>query len=238
MIQVPGLLEDLDTIRTIPVAETCPITYNDLLDKCSRIEQALIAWKTAMKDDLKVYDYAHAGNTLAMPQVDRDFAVLHLSFFYWSCSILLYTTIHIATIEAHRDQLNMRHSPIPFSSYGYPAYRDERNPTLHADRIIHAMPLSYSPHAGGYAALSSTFPLGVARRYLLVAHLFPHEGGSRGIQKELLQKALSQPFMESYSARFIDHLHKVETPTQSLKDLTGWRGMESRATRWWFGRVE
>lgn len=236
MIRAPGLLEDLDTIRTSSAAERCPKAWNDLLDKCSRIEQALIAWKVAMNDDLQVYDYTtYSGDPLPMPQIDRDFAVLHLSFFYWSCSILLYTTIHMAANEADDNQLITLPSPIPFSSHGYPNYRDERNPTLHAHRIVHAMPLSYSPHAGGYAALSSTFPLGVARRYLLVAHFFPHESGSRSAQKEVLQKMLSQPFMGAYSARFIDHLHKVDTPDQKLKDLTGWRGMELRATRWWFG---
>jgi hypothetical protein len=235
MIQIPGLLEDLDTIRELPAVERWPNAWNDLLSQCYQIEQALIAWKFEMEDDLQVYDYTYSGESLTVPQVDRDFAVLHLSFFYWSSSIILYTTIYMVANEADRDQLIARHSPIPFSSHGCPNYRDERNPTLHADRIMHAMPLSYTPHAGGYAALSSTFPLGIARRYLLVAHLFPHEGGCLGAQRKLLQKALSQPFMRSYSAHFIDHLHKVDTPAQSLKDLTGWCGMELRATRWWFG---
>ncbi|PYH97069.1 hypothetical protein BO71DRAFT_347838 [Aspergillus ellipticus CBS 707.79] len=238
MVQTPGLLEELDTIRASPVAERSPHAWNDLHVKCYHIEQALIAWKMAMKKDLQIYDYTSSGdgNTLPIPQIDRDYALLHLSFFYWGCSILLYTTIHMAATEADRDQLPItRPSPIPFSSHGHPNYQDERNPTLHAHRIIHAIPLSYSPHAGGYAALSSTFPLGIARRYLLVAHCFPHEGGSQGMLQEDLQEMLSQPFMAAYSARFIDHLHKVDTPAQSLKDLTGWRGMELRSMRWWFG---
>jgi hypothetical protein len=233
MIQIPGLLEELDIIRASTIAKRSSKAWEDLLDRCSSIEKALLVWKTAVGDDLQKYDYAHSGDPLPIPEIDRDFAVLHLSLFYWSCSIMLYTTIHIAANEA--GQLTMQYSPIPFSLQGSPNYKNERNPTLHAHRIIHAMPLSYKPHSGGYGKLSSTFPLGSALRYLVVADSFPHEGGSQNTQKEFLQKVLSQSFMESYSARFVNHLHRVATPASSLKEMPGWHGMELRARRWWFG---
>lgn len=234
LIQVPGLLEELDTLRTRPVAGRNPRAWKNLLDKCTRIEKALIAWRVPMGDELRTYDYTHS-DPLPAPQVDRDFAVLHMSCLYWSCSILLYTTIHMATNEADQNPFFACFSTIPFSSQGCPNYHNERNPTLHAHRIIHAIPLSHGPYAGGYGALCSTFPLGMALRYLIVAHFFPHEGDSQGAQKEFLHEAVSQPFMKAYTARFIGHLHKVDTPAQSLKDMTGWHGAELRMRRWWFG---
>lgn len=235
MIQLPGLLEDLDTVRAFPV-ERAPKAWNDLLHRCSSLEEALLVWKSTMGDDLRTYDYTLSDDPRPKPQSDRDFALLHLNFLYWSCSILLYTTIHMASGEA--GQHTTHTSPIPFSSRGSPNYRNERNPTLHAHRIIHAVPISHEHHAGGYGALGSTFPLGLALRYLVVADTFPHEGGSRCTQKEFLQAALSQPFMGAYSARFIDHLQRVDTPAPCLKDVTGWRGVELRARRWWFGPAE
>lgn len=186
-----------------------------------------------MGDEIQRYDYTCAGDPLPIPQVDRDFAVLHLSFYYWACSIIIYTTIHLAATEA--DHLTTHYSPIPFSPQGYPNYHNERNPTLHAHRIINAMHLAYEPHAGGFGKLSSTFPLGIAIRYLVVGDSFPHEGGSQDSQKEFLQETLSQPFMGSYSARFLGHLHRVGTPAASLKDMAGWQGVEMRGRIWWFG---
>lgn len=53
-----------------------------------------------MKDELGTYDYTRASDSLPIPQIDRDFAVLHMSTLYWSCSILLYTTIHMVATES------------------------------------------------------------------------------------------------------------------------------------------
>ncbi|CRG88325.1 hypothetical protein PISL3812_05354 [Talaromyces islandicus] len=208
LVQIPGLLQELDTIRTTSIDKRSSKAWNDLLDRCSGIEEAIVSWRKTIGNDIQTYDYIYSGGPLPIPQVDRDFAVLHLSFFYWSCSILLYTTIHMAATEA--GQLTMHYSQIPFSRQGCPNYFDEKNPTLHAHRIIHALPLSYEPHAGGFGQLSSTFPLGLALRYLVVADSFPHEGGSQGSQQEFLQTTLSQPFMVSYSARFVGHLHRFD----------------------------
>ncbi|KAJ5591248.1 hypothetical protein N7450_005220 [Penicillium hetheringtonii] len=237
MVQIPSFLEELDNIRATSVAKRCPEKRGSLLKKMYDVEQELLIWKFSMREDLLIYDYTHSGNPLPKPQVDRDFAVLHLSFFYWSCSILLYTTIHLVTNEADRDSSNAFSSSIPFSSEGCPNFLDERNPTLHAHRIVHALPLSYRPCAGGYTALSSSFPLGMALRYLVVAHHFPHECDSGAAQMEFLLQTVSQPFMGAYVAKFIDHLFKVDTSAQSLKEMTGWYGMELRARGWWFKPV-
>ncbi|KAL2827116.1 hypothetical protein BJY01DRAFT_241219 [Aspergillus pseudoustus] len=263
LVQIPGLLERLDNIRASSVAKRSPKAWNDLLDECIRIEQTLLAWKATMSKELRSYDYIHYSdnNPLPMPQVDRDFAVLHMSALYWSCSILLYTTIHMATNEArHQEALLFPSSSsqsssssssssafstsIPFSSPGSPNYHNERNPTLHAHRIIHTMPLSHGPLAGGYGALCSTFPLGMALRYLVVAHLFPHEGegdggdgSSQATERAFLHETVSQPFMRAYTARFIGHLHKVDTRAQSLENVPGWHGVELRMKRWWFGPI-
>ena len=237
MVQIPSFLEELDNIRATSVAKRCPEKRGSLLKKMYDVEQELLIWKFSMREDLLIYDCTHSGNPLPKPQVDRDFAVLHLSFFYWSCSILLYTTIHLVTNEADRDSSNAFSSSIPFSSEGCPNFLDERNPTLHAHRIVHALPLSYRPCAGGYTALSSSFPLGMALRYLVVAHHFPHECDSGAAQMEFLLQTVSQPFMGAYVAKFIDHLFKVDTSAQSLKEMTGWYGMELRARGWWFKPV-
>lgn len=235
LVQTPRLLEGLDIIRASPVERRRPHEWESLLENCSRLERQLLAWRRSMEDSLGTYDYMQSDSTIPLPQDDRDYPVLHMSFFYWSCSIILYTTIHIASNEAMQNQVKPHCSPVPFSSPGHPNYHDERNPTLHAHRIIHALPLSYKPHAGGYAALSSTFPLGMAVRYLLVAHFFPHGGDSGDTEYDFLQQTLSRPFMGAYIARFINHLQKVDTPVKSLKEMPGWHGTQLRAMRWWFG---
>ncbi|RDH24488.1 hypothetical protein M747DRAFT_253615 [Aspergillus niger ATCC 13496] len=235
LVQVPGLLEELDTIRASPIAERSLRGWENLLGECIRIEQMLLAWKETMGDKLQTFDYTQSGNPPQMPQVDRDFALLHMSCLYWSCCILLYTTIYMAANEAHQGPSFAHFLTIPFSSPGCPNYRDERNPTLHAHRIIHTIPLSHGRYAGGYGALCSTFPLGMSLRYFAVAHLFPHEGGdTQGVHK-LSQELVSQPFMKAYTARFVSHLHKVDVPGQSLKDIAGWHWVELRMRRWWFG---
>ncbi|KAL3488017.1 hypothetical protein BJX62DRAFT_253613 [Aspergillus germanicus] len=291
LVQIPGLLEELDVIRgrAIPASgsnergsatsDTNKPRVDLLLGKCNRLEKALLAWKDTMRDELQTYDHIHytsdtnpINNPLPTPQVDRDFAVLHMSCLYWSGSILLYTTIHLATHEAADPEHELQFASfppsssafiIPFSSSpGCPTYYNERNPTLHAHRIIHAMPLSHGPFAGGYGALCSTFPLGIALRYLVVAHLFLHggdcdSGASGGVshhhrhaqqrgmerEREFLRKTMSQPFMKAYTARFIGHLHKVNcTPGQCMSEydehVPGWYGAELRMRKWWFGEVQ
>ncbi|KAL3483435.1 hypothetical protein BJX62DRAFT_249473 [Aspergillus germanicus] len=287
LVQIPGILEELDTIQARPVSitERGSTTSDpnrtrvvDLLEKCSRLEKALLTWRDTMRDALRTYDHIHYSETnnnpLPTPQVDREFAVLHMSCLYWSCSILLYTTIHMAATahgeaDDHHltdDELHFAPSSsssskiiIPFSSSPEcPNYYNERNPTLHAHRIIHTMPLSHGPFAGGYGALCSTFPLGIALRYLLVAHFFPHDDGSacangggggshhlhhppgeREREREFLRQTVSQPFMRAYTARFVGHLHKVDNaPGQSTLENEhepGWYGAELRMRRWWFG---
>ncbi|GKZ27225.1 hypothetical protein AbraIFM66951_004584 [Aspergillus brasiliensis] len=231
LVQVPGLLEELDTIRACPIAERSPHAWNNLLGECIRIEHMLLAWRETMGSLLQTFDYTHSGIPPQMPQVDRDFAVLQISCLYWSCCILLYTTIHMVATEGHQSPGFAYFLPVPFSSPGCPNYLNERNPTLHAIRIFHTIPLSHGPYAGGYGALCSTFPLGMALRYSAVAHLFPHEGDTQDTHK-LFHELVSQPFMRAYTARFVRHLHKVDV---AGKENPGWDGVELKMRTWWFG---
>lgn len=235
LVQVPGLLGELDTLRATPNVDCSSKDWNNFLNKCIFIEQGLVAWRVAMRKELQTYDYNYSAEPIPIPKVDKDFAVLHMSHLYWSCSILIYTTIYMATLEADQNLFLTHFTEIPFSSPGCVNYYNERNPTLHAHRIIHTLPLSHEAHAGGFGALSATFPMGMALRYLSVAHLFPQEGGSQDTQMEFFYDTISQPFMKAYTARFLGHLHKEDTPAQSMEDIPGLQGAELRMRRWWFG---
>ncbi|KAL3460006.1 hypothetical protein BJX64DRAFT_263761 [Aspergillus heterothallicus] len=255
LVQIPGLLEMLDTIRTVaPDADRRTGAWIYLLKRCTSIEQMLLAWKTTMATELQTYDYTHYPETtpLPIPKVDRDFALLHMSSLYWSCCILLYTTAHQAATEAEADHPGLlalvasRYPTASFSSPHSPNFHNECNPTLHAHRIIHAMPLSHGRYAGGYGALCSTFPLGMALRYLVVAHCFPHEPrrGDENQDEEghscraFLCSTLAQPFMRAYTARFVGNLHMADNNVSAGRDLggiPGWKGVEARMRTWWFG---
>ncbi|KAJ5335536.1 hypothetical protein N7452_007939 [Penicillium brevicompactum] len=235
LVQVPGLLGELDSLRASPVVERRLLDWNKFLNKCIHIEKSLEDWRFAMRQELRTYDYNHSADALPIPKVDRDFAVLHMSHLYWSCSILIYTTIYIAGLQADLNLFPGSSTAIPFSSPGCSNYCNERNPTLHARRIIYTLPLSHGTQAGGFGALSAAFPMGMALRYLAVAHIFPHEGGTESMQKEFFHETIARPFMKAYTARFLGHLHKEDTPAESLKDIPGLQGVELRMKRWWFG---
>ncbi|RFN54369.1 hypothetical protein FIE12Z_1496 [Fusarium flagelliforme] len=223
LVEVPGLLEDLDVLRQASNPTEIERLYNSLMEKCRTCEMALSSWETAVGPILKTYDYIIIGETLPIPRNDDDLAMIYLSCYYWMTWLLVLSTKGFTELETSPTLTLMScPSQILARSYAY--------------RIAHAMHLLFQPPAGDYTAVAVFFPLGNAIRYLIMAETF---GGQRIMSKErlLLTKIFARPFLGSFVGRFLKNLQADDGVDYGYSDerLFGMEGVEFRARVWWCG---
>jgi len=100
LVEVPGLLEDLDVLRQASNPTEIEKLYNNLMEKCRTCEIALSSWETAVGPILKTYDYIIIGETLPTPRNDDDLAIIYLSCYYWMTWLLVLSTKGFTELEA------------------------------------------------------------------------------------------------------------------------------------------
>ncbi|KAJ4128902.1 hypothetical protein NW768_007425, partial [Fusarium equiseti] len=168
LVEVLGLLEDLDILRQASNPTEIEQLYNNLMEKCCACEVALSSWETEVGPVLKTYDYTIIGETLSTPHNDDDLAIIYLSCYYWMTCLLVLSTKGFTELETSPTLTLMScPSQILARSYAY--------------RIAHAIHLLFQPPAGDYTTVAVFFPLGNAIRYLIMAETF---GGQRVMSKE------------------------------------------------------
>ncbi|KAK7217299.1 hypothetical protein V2G26_005302 [Clonostachys chloroleuca] len=210
MTDIPGLLEDLDYLRS----NYSEALRQELLDKCTRIEAEIAEWEDIIGPPLQMYDYDFADGAVSLPTTDKGFAILHLSQFYWSACLLLYSTIWFSqTIlplsQSQRSEYDAQSHPAITSSCanGTPLVgaqslriRQSRQtaPTAYAFKLAHSFYLAYLPGAGALGSHCSTFPLMLTLSYLTMA-----EGlGLQCSEKQMIESIFDIPFLGSHVGQF------------------------------------
>ncbi|KAF4984015.1 hypothetical protein FZEAL_720 [Fusarium zealandicum] len=224
MVEIPGLLEDLDAFRKAPNAQEAKQLHSSLIKNCQACELALLAWEVEMGETLTAYDYTKAGEPVPLPQTDDDLAVLYLSHMYWMICLLLYSVMGSCEMEAPHIETQ---GPSTCSS-------SQQIATSYAYRIAHSIHMLFQPPAGDYSALAALFPLGNALRYLIMLET---SGGQNLISEErlMLVEIFTRPFLGSFVGRFLRNLQSEDGIYYGSESIAGMRGIEYRARVWWCG---
>ncbi|KAF4969140.1 hypothetical protein FSARC_3577 [Fusarium sarcochroum] len=227
LVEVPGLLKDLDVFRRASNPKKAEELHTALTKRCQKCEIDLLAWEVEIGEIVTIYDYTLAGEHLPFPEDDDDLATIYLSCYYWMTCLLVYSTTGFCELETPNSETR---GPL----LSYPSHRIA---TSYAYRIAHAMHLLFQPPAGDYSSVAALFPLGNALRYLIMAETY---GGQRIMSTErlLLVEIFTRPFLGSFVGRFLRNLQADDGIDYGYgaESLVGIRGVEYRARVWWCGR--
>ncbi|KAI9897920.1 hypothetical protein N3K66_007776 [Trichothecium roseum] len=267
MIHLPGLLEDLDTISAHadpPDPQRQTLATERFLYRSRQVEQQLLRWKKNMGHQLDKFDFTKVGCDSNMPtaELDRDFALIHLSCLFWGACLLLYSAMEQAQdllptgpaaeetgpddddADADNDTTSSRQRSRSSSHEEH-----ERSPSIHASRIAHCIGQMFQPRAGNYGAMAALFPLGITLRHLRpgapAAAPPTAEPRARSQEWRMLKELFSRPFMGTYVGRFLSNLRRQDANPVALHGTRGGgpmergaMGMEERARRWWNAHAE
>jgi hypothetical protein len=226
LVEIPGLLEDLDILRQASHQARSKELTNTLMNACRACEKDLLSWEVETGDILTTYDYTVVGKLLPLPDNDDDLAVVYLSCYYWMTCLMMYSTMGFCELED--PNTNTKPSLMDCPS--------QRIATSYAYRIAHAMHLLFHPPAGDYSSVAVFFPLGNAIRYLIMTETY---GGQSTMSDErlLLKKIFARPFLGSFVGRFLRGLQADDGVDYGYpaERLVGMVGVEYRARVWWCG---
>lgn len=226
LVEVPGLLEDLDVLRQASHKLEAEMLANALMNKCRSCERDLLSWAMEVGDILTIYDYTVAGEVLPLPKDDDDLAVVYLSCYYWMTRLFLHSTMGFCELEDPNIDVKRSLRDCP----------SQQIATSYAYRIAHAIHLLFEPPAGGYSSVAVFFPLGNAIRYLIMTETY---GGQSTISNErlLLRKIFASPFLGSFVGKFLQSLQADDGVDYGYpaERLVGMAGVEYRARVWWCG---
>ncbi|XWX01515.1 hypothetical protein V2A60_009543 [Cordyceps javanica] len=247
LVDIPGLLEDLDQIKDTEDPCSKEQLRQSTLLACEACHQQLVAWEEEVGDDLLIYDYTASGVPLPVPKTDIDTALLQLTSLYWVVCILLYSTVGLVKGEGPQpDTTQVQHgqpsylSPPASVSSGIPSdmpsptldsswqmEADRRNPRLCAYKIAHSVHLFWEPAAGAFGNHVGLFPLGVAMRFL--AGTEPIEASE---PYRLMRQLFRRPFLGTQIGAFLTNLQR-ESSNAELRKMQGDAGIQARAHAWW-----
>lgn len=247
LIDVPGLLEDLDNIKATEDPQSKELARQSALLACKVCHQQLIAWEKEVGDDLLIYDYIASGFPLPVPKTDIDTALLQITSLYWVVGILLYSTIGLLKREGPQQQIPRPQSGQPsylsppasvsssissgsLSPSPAPVWKpqdDRRSPILCAYKIAHSVHLFWEPAAGAFGNHIGLFPLGVAMRFLASTEPIKTSEPYR-----LMRQLFRRPFLGTQIGTFLSNLQR-ETPREELRMMEGDAGIQARAHAWW-----
>ncbi|KAJ3499083.1 hypothetical protein NLG97_g605 [Lecanicillium saksenae] len=247
LMDIPGLLEDLDVVKSIEDPPSKEIMRQRVLFACKRCHGQLTVWEDEVGADLLVYDYIASGLPLPAPKTDIDTALLQITSLYWVVGILLYSTIGLLKREGPPVQtpppqdtqpsyLSPPASVSSGASSGRPSppppvtsHTDDgrRNPKLCAYKIAHSVHLFWEPAAGAFGNHIGLFPLGVAMRFL--ASIEPIETSD---PYQMMRQLFRRPFLGTQIGTFLSNLQK-EAPREDLRKMAGDAGIQARAQAWW-----
>uniref|UniRef100_A0A4E9D9K7 Zn(2)-C6 fungal-type domain-containing protein n=1 Tax=Gibberella zeae TaxID=5518 RepID=A0A4E9D9K7_GIBZA len=226
LVDVPGLLEDLDFLRQASHSMKSEELADRLNNACRECEFGLLAWEVEIGDILNTYDYTVVGKVLPRPNNDDDLAVIYLSCYYWMTCLMVYSTLGFCELEETKTSTKRDLMDCP----------SQRIATTYAYRIAHAIHLLFQPPAGDYSSVAAFFPLGNAIRYLIMTETY---GGQRTMSNErlLLTKVFAGPLLGSFVGQFLKNLQADDGVDYGYpaERLVGMVGVEFRARVWWCG---
>jgi hypothetical protein len=149
---MPGLLEDLDTLRSCLIPREKARLRQELLLKCWSYDDQLQSWAgfispIAAADGLGL---AYQPPPEAEPITQEQLASAHGLSLYWTTCLLLYSTLRLAYGIFKADGLPERANP-------YPYIRNIAN-------VVHVL---LRPSAGMYGQHIAVFPMGIALQFAM-----------------------------------------------------------------------
>ncbi|KAI1169602.1 hypothetical protein F4777DRAFT_572521 [Nemania sp. FL0916] len=203
------LLADTDEMwRCDDLAQRANIR-RDVLRACQCLDNSLKGWLEE-KGSLAIFQ--DANGILINPTGSSDLLLAHMTVWYWTVYIILYSTM----ISIHDPPL----SDIP----------EHINPLPYINNVTNALPYFWRPGAGLCGASLAAAPLGMC---LHVAMSAPHRYAK---EIAILQRLAIQREVASTVLPFLYSLHR-STGEPSLAGLEGERGMILRAQSWMSGKA-
>lgn len=145
LIEVPGLLEDLDILKAQHDPSSYKILRHELIQKGWALESELAAWRSTVK----IGNTAYSLNVLSTPFSMDLFAAAHIMCIYWCACIVTYSTL--------RDVLSAPEAAC------LPPHMD---PRIYFRRIAEAVTIMLHPSSGLYGVQATNFPTLLVLMYM------------------------------------------------------------------------
>lgn len=146
-VEIPTLLEDLDTMLDCPDADRQRTLRHQLIQKCRAHESALTCWRAVVGIADPTYRIDGADVSSPPPTV-QILAAAHILCVYWSTCIILYSTLRIASPQDFSELLPLA------------------DPRHYCRRIAEGVAILLHPVSGVYGVHLANFPTAVALMYL------------------------------------------------------------------------
>lgn len=144
LVDMPGIVEDFDTMRCCADASRQAALRRELVRKCWELDGQLMHWFGSV---CRLGDPAEHGLTEAAARdLVTHVARMHAMALFWTICLVLYSILRVAS------------GP----QAGLPKRMD---PLLYARRLVEVIPILLEPSAGLYGQQSAVLPLEVALQY-------------------------------------------------------------------------
>jgi hypothetical protein len=147
LIDIPGLLEDLDNLRLCTDEGTVASMRQDLMQKCWDCDEQLLSWFSFLCADRDFCDFP-------LPQTQDgivsvvEFARLEGMVLFWATCLVLYSTLR-------RPEVSSELTSLP----------ERTHPQQYLGKLVEAIPLLLRPSAGLYGQDAAALPLALALTY-------------------------------------------------------------------------
>lgn len=144
MIDLPTLLEDIDSAKFITNPYEKEVVQGELVAHCWLFDRRLAEWYLSLPPTA---EHELLGPNKRNFFTVEDLSAAHLLTFFWSICLILYITIpNVLGLE----------TPLP----------EHATPQVYCRKIIQTIPVFLYSEVGMYRVHLATFPMGVALRYL------------------------------------------------------------------------
>lgn len=198
LVDIPGYMEDLDSLYTYTCRAERLEQRSILLRKCRKTDLDRLSWELEAGSKIQKFDYVVTGLPVTGLSKAEDLHLLHLTCFYWAMCIQLKIVIKSLLSEdspsdaSQTDTEGVSISHLDADRYAY--------------KIAHCVHLHFEPLAGGLGANLGIMPLAVAWLYLEGRAI---EKGRESEELNLLHDLLAKPALGLYVRRFLDSLRYI-----------------------------
>lgn len=209
-VEVPALLEDLDTALACTDPSRVPSLLDDITRRCWLLETELLTWR----EELDLADPEQPTVTDPSPSPALDLiATTHILCLYWSMFIIIYSTLRAVSLEGI-------------------ALPPHANPRIYCRRIAEVVSILLHPDAGVYGVHLANFPTAIA---LLCLNATTRDGDAESEEKRMILETLRQSSNGRTTGRFVMSMQKQDL--RSDKPAAGEDGPKtpSMIARSWLG---
>ncbi|KAJ0155201.1 hypothetical protein CTA2_12932 [Colletotrichum tanaceti] len=154
-VDVPGLLEDLDRMRSCRDDAVRERRRGKLVEDCWRMDGELQWWLDNLSPRAELRELMDRGGGLDSPTA-RDVVVASVMALCWTVSLLTYSTLRLGLAVGAKEEAG----PDP------PELPARTDPLVYCARIADVVDVFFHPAAGTFGVQSAPLPIGMALMYL------------------------------------------------------------------------